>query len=129
VLHLMAHGSYQGMAAEDPKLRAMFTRESTLQSDWYRERLLAKQARDIDLWTRHVHALSAPALDGTVNHDIDIAQRLAHARQQLDRVSGPAYLRELLGTIGADVELGEPSNRAHRESTADGYLVGARSGT
>ena len=30
VLHLMAHGNYLGMAAEDPKLRAMFTRESIL---------------------------------------------------------------------------------------------------
>ena len=45
VLHLMAHGNYQGMAAEDPKLRAMFTRESTLQSTWYRERLRAKQGQ------------------------------------------------------------------------------------
>jgi phosphoenolpyruvate carboxykinase (diphosphate) len=63
-----------------------------LQSDWYR-RLTVKQGRDVALWTRHVAALDAARVNGS---------RLEEARLQLARVSAPAYLRELEGTIGAD---------------------------
>ena len=34
--------------------------------------------------------------------DVEIDQRLAYARRQLERVSSPVYLKELAGTIGAD---------------------------
>ena len=64
-----------------------------LQSDWYRERLVVKQERDVALWTRHVAALEAARVNGS---------RLEEVRLQLARVSAPAYLRELEGTIGAD---------------------------
>ena len=101
VLYLMAHGAYEGMTVDDQRLRGLFTRESLLASDWYRDRLSAKQQREIQLWTRHVKALEAAA-------DIDLAEPLAEARRQLDRVSSPRYLTELSGTIGADVDLGEP---------------------
>jgi hypothetical protein len=33
---------------------------------------------------------------------LGIGERLAHARAELERVSSPAYLNELEGTIGAD---------------------------
>ena len=33
---------------------------------------------------------------------LGIAARLKHAEQELERVSGEAYLRDLVGTIGAD---------------------------
>jgi hypothetical protein len=46
------------LSSGDPKLRARFTRESVPGSDWYRDRLLGQQSRDIDPWTRHVVALS-----------------------------------------------------------------------
>ena len=41
----------------DPALREMFTRDYLLSSDWYRERLLLKQKRDISLWQRHLDYL------------------------------------------------------------------------
>jgi hypothetical protein len=109
VLHLMAHGSYEGMGADDPRLRAMFTREAVLESGWYRERLAAKQQRDIELWRGHVASLER--FDSS--HDVEAAARiglparLAEARRQLDRVVTPEYLAGLTGTIGADVCLGE----------------------
>jgi phosphoenolpyruvate carboxykinase (diphosphate) len=107
-LHLMAHGNYLGMTADDPKLRALFTRESVLDSDWYRERLRSKQARDIDLWTRHVRSLSEFDQDSEIARELKIGERLADARRQLEHASSPQYLVELSGTIGADVDLGEP---------------------
>lgn len=97
LLHIMANGSFDGKTIEDPAIRSMFTREALLQSGWYQERLHSKQQRDIALWTRHVRALES-ATAATVN----VAERLAAARAQLDRVSAPEYLDELQGTIGAD---------------------------
>ena len=90
LLHIMAHGSYEGLGAEAPQIRGLFTREALLASEWYRERLRVKQDRDVALWTRHLSALESAGL------------ALEEARLQLARVSAPAYLRELEGTIGAD---------------------------
>ena len=87
---------------DDPGLRALFTRESLLASDWYRERLETKQSRDIALWTRHLRALDEFAAGSGASDGLDIECRLAESRKQLARVSAPSYLRELVGTIGAD---------------------------
>src|SRR5207302_6357143 len=57
LLHIMAGGSYRGKGVEDPEVRGLFTREYLMASDWYRERLRAKQTRDIALWKRHTRAL------------------------------------------------------------------------
>ncbi|MGH9638606.1 MAG: hypothetical protein ACRD3Y_00970, partial [Bryobacteraceae bacterium] len=103
LLEIMAHGSYRGMAADAPGVRAMFTREALLASDWYRERLQMKQSRDVALWQRHIRALEefrATRLNSPEGIDVD--ERSALARAQLARVSSTAYLNELVGTIGAD---------------------------
>jgi hypothetical protein len=94
---------------DHPEIRSLFTRESLLASDWYRERLQMKQTRDVALWRRHLRALedfarSGRALPAQVpaQNGSELASRLALARAQLARVSSPGYLGELLGTIGAD---------------------------
>ena len=86
LLHIMAHGHVDGRTVSDPDVRALFTRESVVSSDWYRARLRAKQTRDVALWQRHVTATGS-----------------AHARAGLSRVSAPEYLETLTGTIGADL--------------------------
>jgi hypothetical protein len=108
LLHLMVHGTYEGMAVDSPELRAMFTREALLASDWYQERLREKQRRDIALWQRHVNALEAyrDAAAARRERGFDIEGRLGSARTMLAQVSAPAYLEELEGTIGADPALG-----------------------
>jgi phosphoenolpyruvate carboxykinase (diphosphate) len=90
LLHIMAHGQWNGKGIDDPEVRGMFTREALLESDWYKERLRVQQEREVALWRRHVAALAAADLDAS------------SARAQLERVSAPAYLEELVGTIGCD---------------------------
>ena len=92
------------MGIDDPKFRALFLRETLLASDWYQERLHFKQERDIALWKRHAEALEAfQAGPGNVaGACIDLDQRFALVRREMARVSSPAYLQELRGTIGAD---------------------------
>jgi hypothetical protein len=89
------------MRIENPRLRAMFTREHLLSSEWYNERLRVKQARDIALWRRHLAALEA-FRGWSGSKSLDVEARLAQARRQMARVSAVAYLGELAGTIGAD---------------------------
>jgi hypothetical protein len=102
LLHIMAYGSWEGKDARHPDVRALFTREAVMSSDWYCQRLRAKQAKDIAMWQRRVAALEAFRREGLPAININIAQRLSIARDQLARVGSPAYLEELSGTIGAD---------------------------
>ncbi|MBV8552705.1 MAG: hypothetical protein JOY54_15515 [Acidobacteriaceae bacterium] len=102
LLHIMAHGEYKGMHENDPCLLEMFTRDSLLASDWYRDRLRAKQSIDIRLWKRHTAALEGLLTGGVPAPQIDCKHRLSQAREQLKRVSSDAYLSELVGAIGAD---------------------------
>jgi hypothetical protein len=108
LLHIMANGDYRGMGVEDDAVRSLFTREYLMESDWYGERLCAKQARDIALWTRHLSAIERFQATGDVLRGEGIQERLAESRRQLARVGAPEYLRELEGTIGADPSCGAP---------------------
>jgi hypothetical protein len=101
LLHIMARGEWEGKGIGDPRFRAMFTRESVLESDWYKQRLHAKQERDIALWSRHIAALEA-FVSGPGSRQFDVRSLLGEARAQMARVSATAYLAELVGTIGAD---------------------------
>jgi hypothetical protein len=101
LLHIMAYGEWEGKGVGDPAVRAMFTRESVLASDWYQERLRAKQERDIALWRRHLASLDA-FISGAGSAQFDVRARLVEARAEMARVSSVAYLSELVGTIGAD---------------------------
>lgn len=105
LLHIMATGSFQGKDAHHPEIRALFTKESLLASDWYAERLQVKQTRDIALWKKHVNSLEEfSKLENYADEveRLNIKQRLENARIELERVESPAYLEKIVGMIGAD---------------------------
>jgi hypothetical protein len=104
LLHILAHAAFEGMGVDDPKVRALFSREAMLASDWYQERLRVKQERDIALWQHHNKALETFRVGpgNVAGASIDLDQRFDLVRRELARVSSPAYLQELHGTIGAD---------------------------
>jgi hypothetical protein len=102
ILHIMAHGEYEGKRADDPEIRSLFTRESLLASDWYRERLRSRQALDIALWTRHRDDLEKFATGGLSAPHIDLQDRLTATLEHLRYVKSETYPQELVGTIGAD---------------------------
>ena len=105
VLHVMAYGHYENKSIQDPEIRALFTREALLKSDWYKERLVTKQKRDTVLCMRHIKALedfmSKPGYDVEAAR-LGIHEKLSAAQEELARVSSDSYLKELEGTIGAD---------------------------
>jgi hypothetical protein len=101
----MATGEYRGKDVHHPEIRAMFSRDYLLTSDWYRERLEVKQERDIALWRRHVHSLKrflCLESHADVADRLDIEGRLQKAEARLDMVQSPDYVKWLAGTIGAD---------------------------
>ena len=105
LLHIMAYGEYEGKDAQHPDIRALFTRENLLTSDWYRERLQAKQQRDIELWQRHVDYLEdflARKSHADVAGNLNIAGKLEKARARLVYIASEDYLQDLSGTLGAD---------------------------
>jgi len=105
LLNIMATGHDQGRDAHHPEIRALFSREALLASDWYKERLETQQKRDRTLWQRHVETLAAYASRPT-HQDLvtrfDILGRKAHAEAMLARIDQPDYLDSLVGTLGAD---------------------------
>ncbi|MBI1289673.1 hypothetical protein GC173_00320 [bacterium] len=105
LIHIMAEGSWEGKDAQHPEVRAMFTRDYLLKSDWYLDRLITRQRRDVDLWRRHVKSLEdflARPSHADEAARLKLADRLAYARKQLQTVSAAGYARSLFGTIGAD---------------------------
>ncbi|MDX2506268.1 MAG: hypothetical protein QNL62_17560 [Gammaproteobacteria bacterium] len=105
LLYIMANGEYEGKDAHHPDIRAMFTKEALLSSNWYRRRLAVKQERDIALWQRHINYLS-DFLERESHADeagrLKISEQITIARDKLERVSNKTYLDELAGTLGAD---------------------------
>jgi hypothetical protein len=104
LLHIMAHGHYEGHGIESEAVRGMFRRETLLGSDWYQERLRGKQRIDVALWKRHVETLEAARsnMDAAEAGRLELDTRLSEARSELARVKSAEYLGSLVGTIGAD---------------------------
>jgi phosphoenolpyruvate carboxykinase (diphosphate) len=105
LLHVMRDDSWEGKDLRHPELRRLFTRESLLSSQWYAERLAAKQDIDQRLWGRHVDYLNR-FIKKSVYADeaarLGIHARLANARKTLEEVESPTYVEKLRGTLGAE---------------------------
>lgn len=105
LLHVMAYGHYQGKDISDLELRKMFTREEVLKSDWYKERLKLKQKRDVAFLIEQIGYLEDFKKD---KHNVELVDlmnidaRIAKAKERLKYVESAQYLKDLIGTIGAD---------------------------
>ena len=105
LLHIMVHGQFEGHGIDAPEIRSLFTQESMLASDWYKKRLETQQQRDMALWQRHVKTLTEFIEQPEFAKDaekLDITSRLEKAKSELERVSSPEYLADLVGQSGAD---------------------------
>ena len=108
LLHIMVNGHWEDKDLDAPEVRNLFAREHLFASNWYRERLLAKQAADLQLWHRHVAYLEK--FLGRTNYSeeaerLDIRARVENARAELATVKSPKYVEQLKGTIGVEPRL------------------------
>jgi hypothetical protein len=105
LLTIMATGSYNGMDVHHPEIRALFSKESLLASDWYHQRLEIKQKRDIALWQKHLSSLQTFSKKQNYSDEVErlnINERIIKAKAELKRVESSDYLEQITGTIGAD---------------------------
>jgi hypothetical protein len=105
LLLIMAQGSFEGKTERDPEIRQMFTLKALLESDWYHERLVARQERDIRLWSGHVEYIEqfmANTHNTEVCERMNLSQRQVFATTQLNSTQSNDYVKSLVGAIGLD---------------------------
>ncbi len=108
ILKVMAEGTWNGKTLADPEVRSMFTREHLMKSQWYQERLEAKQKVDFKLWSRHVTYLEnycKQTSHASVITRLGLADRLREATEKRDLSARPEYIEQLHGTLGTDPSL------------------------
>lgn len=106
LLHIMAHGHYEGMTLQDPKLREQFTHDAVINSPWYLKRLEKRCERNrafLQQTAARIEAFLARPEYKSEAARLGIAQRLAEVRKRMATVNAPGYVNTLRGTIGADL--------------------------
>jgi len=112
LLHIMRDDHWEGKTLDDPGVRAMFTRESVLASDWYRARLEAKQRVDEWLWARHADYLEKFLKNpnyAAESERLGLQQHLESAYAKLREVRALSYVDSLRGTTGAELTMPAPA--------------------
>ena len=107
----MAHGDFEGKSINDPEVRALFDRETVLESDWYLARLDAKLAVRRRTLTSQIVLLEAfleKEVYASEAKRLNIQERLDQARERIKIAdeTPEVYLKKLRGTLGADVVFG-----------------------
>ncbi len=108
LLHIMAHGQWEGKTRTDPEFRALFTRESMMASDWYQARLEAKLDLDRRLAARQVQDLTdflARRVRLSPGEREEMTRRLAEAKAWAATLATPDAVQHYVGTLGLGVEL------------------------
>jgi hypothetical protein len=108
LLHIMRHGTWEGVDAAHAEFRALFTRENVLASDWYRARLEAQQHRDVAQWeerARYLEKFLASPNYADVAEQLGIRDRLAAVQAACAAAREPGYIEQLRGTLGLDPAL------------------------
>lgn len=107
LLHIMAEGHYEGKDANHPDIRALFTREALLASDWYKERLASRHRYEIGLLESQLRSLEAFLENPVYTAETDrlgIRDRIARTREALEKARQRSP-EALTGTLGRDPAL------------------------
>ena len=105
LIYIMANGEYEGKTITDPEIRAMFTRDGVVNSDWYQERLKIKQARKAACCDEHISYLEdfmSRKYNAREIERMKLADRLTSVKARRDYVLSDEFLVDSVGTLGAD---------------------------
>ncbi|MEM7601673.1 MAG: hypothetical protein AAF357_09685, partial [Verrucomicrobiota bacterium] len=107
ILHIMAHGEYEGKTIHDPEIRNLFDREQVLASDWYRKRLEAKKDLRLRTIRNHVQCLEEFLRKESYAQEaerLELATRLEQTKETLTdfEANSAAYLERIVGSIGVE---------------------------
>lgn len=105
LLHVMAYGHYENKDIANPELRKLFDRDSVINSEWYKERLLRKQQIDTATtinFITYIKEYMAKPNNKEIVTELGLQKRLELAETKLTYFKSDQYLKDLVGTIGAD---------------------------
>ncbi|MGE0092014.1 MAG: hypothetical protein AB7S40_05595 [Bacteroidales bacterium] len=105
LLHIMAHGNYQGKDLGSPEIREMFTYKNMMESDWYKARLMAKQQSDIALYAAHIRYIEKIIRDDqNLSPEMykDLIDKLKKLKSGYEYICSYDYAKYLSGTLGKD---------------------------
>ena len=108
LLHIMAHGQFEGKTINDPAVRCLFDVSKVRGQQWYLERLAAKQQRDVRYLEAQRDYLKVFLGKETHREEadrLDLAKRLAKLEEQLVTAQGSDYIAAINGTLGLDTSL------------------------
>ncbi len=107
LLEIMAYGkTEEGWTLSSPQFRDLFKRETILASDWYRERLEAKQEQEvkhIGESLKHLHEFVENPHNEHAAERLHLGERITELEAELERKKSPKHIEELVGTIGRQV--------------------------
>jgi len=107
LLHVMAHGEYEGKSLKDPEVRRLFDREEVFQSSWYRSRLEAKSRRRRETLEEHARCLGAFLARQGYEREakrLQLEDRLRETREALEEHgrNPETFISSRIGTIGVE---------------------------
>lgn len=105
LLHIMKDGHYEGKTIHDPEIRNLFTQESLLQSDWYRERLKCRIHVETGLLERFQKTVEDSLNESSfssVANQMGLSTKLLQVQHQLKILKEPDAWKNLSGTLGTD---------------------------
>ncbi|HRV29329.1 MAG TPA: hypothetical protein P5522_11165 [Spirochaetia bacterium] len=105
VLYIMAEGSYQGMQADHPEIRKLFTLEYVLTSSWYQERLFnwtAMEKQRLLTSKQHLQKWLDSHQEWPESERKEIAAKLKSIDQVLLEFGKTSFSESMIGTIGKD---------------------------
>ena len=108
LLHIMAHGQFEGKTAADSEIRSLFDREKVREQSWYHDRLKAKQSRDVAYLGNQAAYMKVYLEKETHREEakrLGLPKRLAKVDDELAFAMSSDYIAALDGTIGLDCSL------------------------
>ncbi len=105
LLHIMAHGDYEGKTIHDPEIRSLFTQESLFESDWYQERLITRHQVCVNVAKRFVNGLedfSNTPRYKSESKRLEMPKKKRQAKANLEKIKAERSLVLFKGTIGTD---------------------------
>ncbi len=105
LLHIMAHGHYEGKDLNDPSVRALFTREAVMESDWYAKRLDARCDRALALNRTMANEIKTFMERPEYQHEatrLAMVNRLATLKEEASIIASGKCRAGLVGSIGAE---------------------------
>jgi phosphoenolpyruvate carboxykinase (diphosphate) len=105
LLHIMKDGHFEGRTIEDPSIRSLFSYESVIHSDWYRDRLAAfreSELRRLNKIKRNVEVYLARPSNAELAGEMKLIERLIYTRRKLEELEASDYFERYTGSLGTD---------------------------